>query len=315
VTGWLNTPQQTAAYVFQVTFFRRRVDATQGMRSPLAARQLLFAHAALTDVGGQKLWHDQRLARWSGQAPQTNALDLASASLRTTAVSIGDWSLVRSDTGLSARVQTPDFALDLSLAARQPVLPQGSQGLSRKGPQATQASYYYSQPQLAVSGTCALRGKPVAVAAGSTAWLDHEWSDALLHPDAVGWDWIGINLHDGSALTAFQVRDATGAALWDGGSFRGENRLTVFQRGDVVFTPGRRWKSPQTAATYPVQWTVRTPLGEFLVRALADPQELDSRVSTGAVYWEGLCMVTDASGTVLGFGYLEMAGYAAPLRL
>jgi hypothetical protein len=30
-------------------------------------------------------------------------------------------------------------------------------------------------------------------------------------PDAVGWDWIGINLFDGSALTAFQLRRADGS--------------------------------------------------------------------------------------------------------
>jgi predicted secreted hydrolase len=52
------------------------------------------------------------------------------------------------------------------------------------------------------------------------AWLDHEWSEEILHPDALGWDWIGMNLLDGSALTAFRLRDKDGNALWDGGSFR-----------------------------------------------------------------------------------------------
>ena len=34
------------------------------------------------------------------------------------------------------------------------------------------------------------------------------------HPDAVGWDWIGMNLHDGGALTAFRLRRADGSTLW-----------------------------------------------------------------------------------------------------
>jgi diguanylate cyclase (GGDEF)-like protein len=84
------------------------------------------------------------------------------------------------------------------------VLLQGRQGLSRKGPDAEQASYYYSLPQLAVSGTLSLQGRAFAVT--GKAWLDHEWSEALLHPEAVGWDWIGMNLDDGSALTAFRLR-------------------------------------------------------------------------------------------------------------
>jgi predicted secreted hydrolase len=76
------------------------------------------------------------------------------------------------------------------------------------------------------------------------AWLDHEWSEALLHPDAVGWDWIGMNLLDGSALTAFRLRSKTGRTLWDGGSFRPAGRsVYVFSPGEVVFSPQRSGKA------------------------------------------------------------------------
>ena len=44
------------------------------------------------------------------------------------------------------------------------------------------------------------------------AWLDREWSSTYLDPQAVGWDWSGLNLDDGGALMAFQVRDAKGRA-------------------------------------------------------------------------------------------------------
>jgi predicted secreted hydrolase len=83
----------------------------------------------------------------------------------------------------------------------------------------------------------------------------------------------------------------------------------------VTFTPGRRWTSPATQASYPVQWTVVTPAGTFSVRARFDAQELDGRGSTGTVYWEGLCDLLDAAGRVVGRGYLEMTGYAGRLRL
>ena len=111
-----------------------------------------------------------------------------------------------------------------------------------------------------------------------------------------------------------------GAALWAGGSFRQTGAgLTqaarAFKPGEVSFQPLRYWSSANTGARYPVEWLVRTPAGNFGVKALVDNQELDSRASTGAVYWEGLSELTDAQGQGVGQGYLEMTGYASPLRL
>lgn len=343
VTGYANADGVDAAYGFQVTFFRSRVAQTQGMQSALAAKQLLFAHAAITDVRGNKLWHDQRIARWSGASADDPTVGTAHASTQDTAVTLQDWSLKREEqrkgqgqqAKLVAQIRASNFALDLQLLPTQPVLLQGKQGLSRKGPDAAQASYYYSQPQLQVQGTITLQGKQHSVSAGSTAWLDHEWSQALLHPDAVGWDWLGINMLDGSALTAFRLRDKAGHALWDGGSYRNASTssrsnstsgnsytLHIFERGDVQFMPVRTWRSPMSQATYPVEWTVRlqhrSKSGSFdttyTIKAVIDNQELNSRQSTGAVYWEGLCEVWDGKRLV-GRGYLEMTGYAGALRL
>jgi predicted secreted hydrolase len=315
LTGWANQPGMDAAYGFQITFFRSRVEGTQGMRSRLAARQLLFAHAAITDVAGKRLWHDQRMARWSGEAPGQNPADNASASSLDTGVVLQDWSLLREGADLRAVLRAEGFAMDLRFAASQPVVLQGRQGLSRKGPEAGQTSYYYSLPHLQVSGTLALQGKTVNLSPGSTAWLDHEWSQEMLGGAAVGWDWLGINLFDGSALTAFRLRDTNGAALWDGGSFRSGDSLYVFSHGEVEFKAQRRWRSPSSRADYPVEWTVRTPADFYTVKAVLDNQELDSRNSTGAIYWEGLCEVWDSNGKKVGRGYLEMTGYASPLRM
>ena len=106
------------------------------------------------------------------------------------------------------------------------------------------------------------------------------------------------------------------SALWVGGSYRpAAGAVQAFGPNAVRFKPGRRWQSPATAASYPVQWQVDTPAGTFGVRALADAQELDSRASTGTVYWEGLSELLDAQGRRVGLGYLEMTGYAAPLRM
>ena len=56
ITGHVQAQGQP--WGFQLTFFRSRVDATQGLQSAFAAKQLLFAHAAITDVKGQRLQHD-----------------------------------------------------------------------------------------------------------------------------------------------------------------------------------------------------------------------------------------------------------------
>ncbi len=294
---------------FQLTFFRSRVDATQTMLSKFAAQQLIFAHAAVTDVRGQKLWHDQRIAR--------AGFGVATASTEDTQLKLNDWTLQR-DTAEPSRyhasLPSQDFALQLQMNETQPLMLQGQNGLSRKGPEARQASYYYSQPQLSTSGKITLQGQTFDVT--GTAWLDHEWSEELLHPDAQGWDWIGMNLDDGSALTAFRLRTASGSALWDGGSFRSaKGELTIFKRGELSFKPLRRWTSPLTQASYPVEWELRTPSQVYSVKASIDNQELDSRSSTGAVYWEGLSELLDSQGRRVGRGYLEMTGYAAALRL
>lgn len=293
---------------FQLTFFRSRVEATQGMTSAFAAKQLIFAHAAVTDVAGNKLWHDQRIAR--------EGFEVAHASENDTAITLRDWSLVREATRYTAVAAGGSFQFTLALSQTQPLLLQGERGLSRKGPEEKQASFYYSLPQLQVTGTLAVGAQQMPVR--GTAWLDHEWSQALLHPQAVGWDWIGMNLLDGSALTAYQLRDKAGNALWDGGSFRHPSMGAapyVFSHGEVLFRPVRRWTSPLTQAKYPVEWIVRTPADFYTVKAVIDNQELDSRASTGAVYWEGLSELIDSNGKLVGRGYLEMTGYASPLQL
>jgi predicted secreted hydrolase len=315
VTGYVLGQTSDVTYGFQVTFFRSRVPQTQNMQSSLAARQLIFTHAAVTDVKGQKLWHDQRLARSSGAEPGSNPNDNAWASTSDTHVRLGDWSMSRKGADLQALIHAKDFSIDMTLTESQPVLLQGDRGLSQKGPDAAQTSYYYSLPQLRVRGDLVLQGKRQPVGAGSTAWLDHEWSQQIMPPLAVGWDWMGINLFDGSALTAFRLRDKDGNAVWDGGSFRAKDRLFTFQRGDVTFKPQRSWKSPLSRATYPVEWIVRTPADFYTVRAMVDNQEMDSRASTGAIYWEGLCNVWDSNQCLVGRGYLEMTGYASPMRL
>jgi predicted secreted hydrolase len=306
----VTVPNSSPRFGFQITFFRSRVDTVGVNPSRFAARQLLFAHAAITDLRTSKLLHANRIAR--------AGFGLAESSEADTRVHIRDWRLLREDVGRAStyRMQAADRDFSFSLIATTESAPllQGDAGYSRKGPKPQQASYYYSRPQLQVRGE--LRSNTQAQRVLGTAWLDHEWSEEILDTDAVGWDWIGMNLLDGSALTAFRLRRADGNSLWADGSVRTpQGTARSFAANEVQFEPLRLWVSPATQAKYPVEWRVRCPAGEFTVKALLDNQELDSSSSTGTIYWEGISELRDMQGRLVGRGYLEMTGYAERLRL
>ncbi len=305
VTGWLTTARGEPLG-FQITFFRTRPDIDESNPSAFTPRQLLIAHCAISDPKRGRLWQDQRIRR--------AGLGLADAKTGDTDVSIDRWALKRGADGYTARVHAEDFSFDLAFAPTQAVLINGDGGVSRKGPAAQAASYYYSVPHLRVSGSITRRDARDAVT--GEAWLDHEWSSDYLDAQAVGWDWIGINLDDGAALMAFRIRGGDGAARWSGGTLRDpEGHVRILESADVEFSPGRRWRSPRTGisypvpnpgvgrhrirgnspldiaakreTSYPVQWRVRAGSRELELRPLLDDQENDTRLSTGAIYWEG----------------------------
>lgn len=301
-TGWLETADGDPLG-FQITFFRTRPEMATDNPSKFAPQQIIFAHAALSDPKTSKLAHDQRIGR--------AGFKIIEASQKDVDVKLLDWQLTRTAEGVFAsKVAGKDFELDLKMEPSQVPMLNGENGYSRKGPQPSQASYYYSIPQLKVSGSVIRGGKKLAVT--GRAWLDREWSSDVLPENAVGWDWTGLNFDDGSALMAFQVRGADGKAVYAGGSFRSaDGKQTVLSPDDVQFNPRRIWTSPETGADYPVEAEFVVRLDGKLVRyhlkPMFDAQELSG--SFTPTYWEG------AVSTPGGRGYLEMTGYAGKISL
>lgn len=312
VTGSLQLPGVEAPYGFQLTFFRSRTDLAAGHPSRFAARQLLFAHAALTDPQQGRLRHDQRIAR--------AGFGIAEAAETDTDVRLRDWRIVRRADGsrhvylATLAAPTQGFAFDFNFTSTQPVLLQGQAGYSRKGPDPLQASHYLSEPQLQVGGELRIDGRTHRVA--GRAWLDHEWSEALLHPDAVGWDWIGMNLDDGTAIMAFQTRaKGDGRVLFSYANVRAQGAAArSFTASDLRFEPVSYWDSPRTRARYPVAQRIRIGDRTFETRPVFNDQELDARSTGSAIYWEGASTLLE-NGRAVGRGYLEMTGYASPLTL
>ncbi|RZI43269.1 carotenoid 1,2-hydratase [Herbaspirillum sp. HC18] len=305
VTGWLETPDRKPLG-FQITFFRSATDHDAVNPSRFAPKQLIIAHAALSDPAVGKLMHDQKSAR--------EGFDRAYAKQGNTEVKLDDWRFSRDASGrYQAIVAAREFTLTFSLTPSQAPMLQGEQGYSRKGPKPEQASYYYSEPQLKVEGSVTRNGQATPVQ--GTAWLDHEWSTTVLDPDAAGWDWTGINMDNGAALMAFRIRGRNGQTLWSHASLRdASGRIKSYSADQVRFLPQRTWRSPHTGANYPVAVRLETGDASWELVPLQDDQELDSRQSTGSVYWEGAVTVKH-DGRAAGRGYLELTGYVKPLKL
>lgn len=312
-TGWLATPDGKPLG-FQITFFRSATAHDRADPGAFAPTQLIIAHAALSDPAYGRLVHDQKIAR--------QGFDLAYAKPGNTDVKVDAWHMLRAADGhYTVAATAGEFALNLTLTPGQAPLLEGQNGYSQKGPLATQASYYYSEPQLRVSGTVTRArsaqdggaSRPTPVTGG--AWLDHEWSSTLLSADAAGWDWLGANLNDGSALMAFKVRGRQGGTVWAHAALRdAEGRVTTFDPQQVDFVPLRNWRSPRTGTRYPIAETVKAGTLTWQLEPLLEDQELDARDSTGSAYWEGAVTLTRA-GQAVGRGYLELTGYQKPMEL
>ncbi len=255
--------------------------------------------------------HAQRSAR--------TGFDLAYAREGGLDVKLDDWSIRQVSPGrYVTTVRGEDFEFKLTLASTQPPLLQGERGFSRKGPDPRAASYYYSLPQLDVTGEIKVDGGTRKVT--GRAWFDHEWSSDYVDASALGWDWLGVNLHGGGALMAFRMRDRQGGERWASATFRPSGpearRIQTFGPEAVAWTPLKSWRSPRTGVTYPVQWRVQVGDRRYRVEPLLLDAELDSRPTTGILYWEGpIRLIDEATGKEAGRGYLELTGYGGKVDL
>ena len=351
-TGWTRD-ERGAERGFQITFFRVRTLIGEDSSSRFAPSQLIIAHAAIADPARGRLLHAERAGRafdplagayrgstrvwlddWSFvlESAVERTADARSevepvagagdergggegeAVDRSVAFS-GDHDRVLAEGRVEryrARIAAEQFSLDLGFVAKAPPVLNGDGGWSQKAPGAAHSSYYYSRPQLVVDGTMVIDGREMAVT--GHAWLDHEWSTEILPEQASGWDWIGINLHDGGSLMAFQMRDHNHLPIWNAATHVEAGNKRIHSPDEVRFRPLREWVSPRTGRRYPVEWEVRVGERFFLLRPLMDDQELDSRASTGSVYWEGAVRLFEKGGEI-GQGYLEMTGYGDRLRM
>ena len=300
------TSEQGRRLGYQLTFFRSALTPRPESRaSTWATSQAWMAHFALSapDEPEPGFFSYERYAR--------GAAGMAGATLGPFRVWLEDWSAEGADDMPPVRLRAAgdEVAIDLELSAgKSPVL-QGDRGLSQKGREPGNASYYYSLTRLPSSGRMVVRGTEYRVTGFS--WMDREWSTSSLDEDVVGWDWFSLQLDDGRDLMAYQLRRADGTAdpLSAGSLVAADGAATYLPGQEYRIEPLDTWRSPATGRTYPSRWRLTSPIRELEleIEPLMDDQEL----AHSFIYWEGAVRFsgTFAGRPVSGRGYVELTGY------
>jgi predicted secreted hydrolase len=283
------------------------------------------SHLALTDERGKTFRYDQR----SEIGPQVDRSASAGGGFalaitgvappvgpgptpaRSTPPTPWQMSGVGGRDRLAATSEVAGFGLALDLAPARPVALHDRDGWVDFGPAG--GSYYYSRTRLAASGTVATAGGTVAVE--GLVWFDHQWGD-FIAVGSGGWDWFAVNLDDGTDLTISLVRASDGSyPLVYGTVVDAAGRVRHLERDAFAVTPTGSWISPRTGARYPAGWGIEVPADQLTIdlRPTVADQELDTRQTTGVVYWEGSQLVeARRAGRMLGGeGYVELTGYVA----
>ena len=296
---------------YQLTFFRQGIRPA-AERDPALSRfvvhDLKFAHFAVTDVSGKRFLFQQKASRGAfGEAGFDDAERLAW---------IDSWSVQTGPDGaFHLKADSKEAAIDLRLEATKLPAIHGEAGLSQKAASAGHASHYYSLTRLRTAGQVQIRGEAMAVSGES--WFDHEWATNQLAPQQIGWDWLSVHFNDGFDLMLYQMRLESGAAdpASSGTLIAPDGATTHLRSTEFRLTPTEFWTSEATGARYPTGWRVELPEQgmQLTIRAVLKNQEL---ALLPLAYWEGAIEVngTRAGRAIKGRGYLELTGYAGPLR-
>ena len=320
-TGHLQTANGRK-FGYQLTWFRTALAPTIKRQSKWAARDLMFAHFALTDENGRKFYFTDRIGR------ANLGLNGADSNSKTPRVWCGDWVLRfggksgenqqirargKSD---AAATKSQSFALDLRQIARKAPVIHGENGVSQKSAGRGRASHYYSYTRLQTAGTLVIGNQRLNVTGQS--WFDHEYGSNQLDKSQVGWDWFSLQLSDGRELMVYRLRLKNGATEpYSSGTLVGKSgKSRHLKLAEFKLTPLSRWKSPATGATYPAQWRLTVPrekINLIVTPTVANQELRPARTGANLVYWEGS---VNARGTqdgraLNGVGYLEMTGYAS----
>jgi predicted secreted hydrolase len=297
------------SFGYQVTFFRLGVRQAPANSSRWAIRDLFMAHLAISDIRSDRFHFAELLNR--------GGIGWAGAAVEHYRVWNENWeATLEGDGRHRLRASQGDMAIDLRLEPGKAPTDQGVDGISQKGDGVGNASHYYSMTRMPTSGTLTLGDSPIQVQ--GLSWMDHEFGTSVLEKGQTGWNWLALQLDDGTDLMLYEFRRADGRRdPHSTGSLVDEvGRKRRLDMTEFSLDPGMYWKSARSGAAYPIGWRISVPNQalELQVRAAISDQELVTGRS-GVIYWEGAVTVDGTRGgkRVRGRGYLEMTGYAGTL--
>ena len=279
------------------------------------------SHLAITDETGDRFIYAQR----SEIGPQvdrrtTDGVDAGFdfALAPPTPDAVATWTLrgsngvdhvAASTTTGEARPVGASASLQLDLRSTKPAALHDRDGWIDFG--SAGGSYYYSRTRMAASGEVQLGDRAFRV--DGEAWFDHQWGD-FIAVGGGGWDWFAVNLADGTDITLSLVRDRDGTyPLVYGTEVAADGTTRHLDRDAFSVQATAHWTSTVTGATYPAGWRVSVPGDGLFVelRPTVSDQELDTRATSGVVFWEGSQRVvaTRDGRPVRGQAYVELTGY------
>jgi len=301
-------------YGFQLTFFRSQISppgAEKKWPRPASAwrtSQVYLAHAAVTDIAGKQHLQAEDVAR--------AALGMAGVnqSAAQTKIHLKNWS-ARIDAGEHVlKADAADFSYALNFKPAKPVVLHGDRGYSLKGATPERASCYYSFTRLEGQGSISIAGHTVAV--NGSAWMDHEFSTALLEPDITGWDWFSMQFSDATEIMVFLLRTEKGGLhpVSSGTYIDAGGKTRPITKAEIKMEVLETWRSKRSQARYPVRWRMQIAALSIDVKITSNlhNQEMRTTGSTGVTYWEGSVSIagTKNKHPVEGDGYVELTGYA-----
>ena len=313
---------QGHAFGYELTFFRQGVIAPTAAPAPTASRfaqnDFKFAHFAVTDLDRAKFVFTQKISRGAfGEAGFGGSTGTPPERLAW----MENWSLQPQTDGswrITAQADTsPPMSINLVVSSQKPPVIEGTDGVSQKSAGVGNASHYYSFTRLKTVGTLGLGEAGSERPVQGESWFDHEWASNQLAPDQVGWNWFCFQFDDQTELMLYAMRRRDGSVdpASSGTLVKADGSTEHLVRDELQFRALKTWRSEKTGAVYPIAWQIGIPSHrlDFTVQARLDDQEL---VLPPISYWEGAVQAAGHAGSheIKGLGYMELTGYAGPLK-
>jgi len=302
------TSEDNRKFGYQFTIFRTALSKEKQERnSEWNSNQIYMAHFAVTDIDGNKFYFYERFSREGN--------DLAGAQINPFKVWLEDWQINQTEKRtafdlpvISIKAKSEKAEIDFKLESVKPFVLQGDEGLSQKGSQQGNASYYYSYTRLKTNGKIILDGKEYSV--NGFSWMDREWSTSALSDDQRGWDWFALQFDDNTEIMYYQMRKKDGTAdIFSKGVYVNKDGTSqLIKKEGVILKVNDYWESP-TGEKYPSGWRLRIPSKEIDINIT--PAIKNQLMDVAVRYWEGSVKIdgTKSVSKITGSGYVELTGY------